>query len=307
MICHIAEPHEMPIDSEGNRADIVMDPDSTIARMNFGRSHENYINAASRDVVKRIARITNIPVGDKDAIRKVMQLEMTDTDIFENAWNMLIGYYGCINPEMEGWFLNDSYQGTRYEHLGTVIKEGIYLYIPPENEPEYMDIIEAIKTKYPPHHGPVTYIGTSGKQVVTKDNVRIGSNYIMLLEKIADDWTAVSSGKLQHFGVLSQVTNADKYSQPTRQQAIRAWGEAEVRIGVSYVGPKMMVDILDRNNNPATHKHILRNILTAPQPTNIESVVDRRVQPLGGSKPLQLVKHLAEVAGWRFRFKSSQK
>ena len=68
-----------------------------------------------------------------------------------------------------------------------------------------------------------------------------------------------------------------------------------------------MADILDRNNNPATHMHILRNILQAPQPTNILSVVDRNIQPLGGDKPLQLVRHIGEVSGWRFKYKASLK
>ena len=39
----------MPVDEEGNRADIVMDPNSRVNRMNIGGLTEQYINAASRE------------------------------------------------------------------------------------------------------------------------------------------------------------------------------------------------------------------------------------------------------------------
>jgi hypothetical protein len=106
--------------------------------------------------------------------------------------------------------------------------------------------------------------------------------------------------------VLSQVTNADKYAAPTRTQAIRAWGEAEVRIAVSYAGARITADILDRNNNPFTHKHILEQILRADKPTGIEKVVDRSIVPLGGSKPLQLVRHVAQCGGWKFVYEQAE-
>jgi hypothetical protein len=111
--------------------------------------------------------------------------------------------------------------------------------------------------------------------VTTKVPVRIGSVYIILLEKIADDWTAISSGKTQHYGVLSQVTNADKYALPYRAQSIRAWGEAEKRLLAAYVGPRTAAEIMDRNNNPETHKQILNAILEAAEPTDIYNTVDR--------------------------------
>jgi hypothetical protein len=78
-----------------------------------------------------------------------------------------------------------------------------------------------------------------------------------------------------------------------------------VRIGVSYAGPKIMADILDRNNNPFTHKHILETLLRAEKPTALHSVVDRNQVPLGGSKPLQLVRHVAQCGGWKFVYEAA--
>ena len=292
----------MPVDEDGNRADIVMDPNATISRMNLGRLYEQYINAASRDVVKKLRTSLGVTQGDPQAQAKLAALEKSDAARFELAWDYLLNYYRIVSPRMYIWFTTGQYKGTRVQHLASILTDAIYLYLPPENEPEYDEIVRELERHYRPTYGPVTYVGNSGERITTKNPVRIGSLYVMLLEKIGDDWTAVSSGKLQHFGVLSQVTNTDKYSQPSRTNAIRALGEPEVRIYTSYVGPKITADILDRSNNPATHKEILHTILRADKPTNITSVIDRQKVPLGGSKPLQLIKHIGSCAGWVFHY-----
>jgi DNA-directed RNA polymerase beta subunit len=302
VVCHIAEPEQMPVDEAGNRADIVMDPNSTISRMNLGRLYEQYINAASRDVAKRIRELLAVKPEDHKPVIAISALEAKNDERFEKAWQYLMGYYAIVSPKMYVWFTTGQYKEPRSKHLAHVVKEGLYLYYPPDNDPEGEQIVSQLEKNYRPTFGPVRYVGYSGKPVVTKNPVRIGSIYMILLEKIGDDWTAVSSGKTQHFGVLSQVTNTDKFATPTRQQAIRAWGEAEVRIAVSYVGPRFVADMLDRNNNSSTHKDILHSILHAEKPTNIYTAVDRAKIPLGGAKPLQLVKHIAECGGWKFDY-----
>lgn len=310
VICKICEPHEMPVDEDGNRADIVVSGESTVSRMNYGRLYEPYINAASRDVMKQIVAKLGMDRTDPEYMltKKLAAMEQENPKLIDEAWDYLLGYYAITSPQQHSWFLTGAYTRPRIEHLASVIHncvDGLQLFLPPENDPAYIPMVREIQERYPPVYGPVTYIGNSGQRSVTKRPVRIGSVYIIILEKIADDWTAVSSGKLQHFGVLSQVTNADKYSAPTRTQAIRAWGEAEVRIAVSYAGPRITADILDRNNNPFTHKHILEQILRAEKPTALHSVVDRNVVKLGGSKPLQLVRHVAQCGGWKFVYEAA--
>lgn len=306
----------MPVDEQGNRADIVMDPNSIISRMNLGCLYEQYINAASRDVSKKIRFDLQCVAHEKGLETKLSKIANTTPELFDRTWEYLLGYYAIVSPKMHVWFTSGEYhhpivanrrnewlEATTYTkacHLASIINEGIYLYLPPDNEPESEDIIKELDRYYRPLYGPVTYVGNSGERHITKNPVRIGSVYIILLEKTGDDWTAVSSGKIQHYGVLSQVTNSDKYSQPGRIQAIRALGESEVRIYVSYTGALFTADILDRNNNPATHKQILYNIFEANRPTDIHSAVNRETIPLGGAKPLQLVNHILACSGLRF-------
>ena len=289
----------MPVDKDGNRADMIMDGNSTVNRMNVGRLYEQYINGASRDVAKKIRLDLGIKHKDIHSKTKVENIFYENPTLFNSAYNYLLGYYKIISEKMFTW-MNNASDREKIDHMASIIRDHIYLYMPPDIETEYTEIVKNLEKHYPQTYGPVSYIGNSGVRVTTKDPVRIASMYIILLEKTGDDWASVASGKLQHFGILSQLTKQDKYSQPTRMQPVRAIGESEARIFVSYTGPEAMAEIMDRNNTPGTHREIVSNILKAENPTAIKSVIDRTKFPYGGSKPLNIVNHFLLCAGVRF-------
>lgn len=310
VICEILPDDQMPVDAHGNRADAIMDGGATVSRMNYGRLYEHFFNAASRDLVREIAIGLGFEKGEKDLFKKIARLEDENPALFEHAWNRLMGLYEIVSPRMYAIFVENRYesgrQGYRAQHLTKVVKhyldkgQGAYLWIPTDNQPEITDIVRNLQAFCPPLNGPVSYVGYSGRRVPTVNPVQVAPLYVMLLEKIADDWSACSSGKLQHFGVLSQLSAGDKYSKPTRTQPIRAMGESEVRIYAAYCGTEVTADLLDRNNNPFTHKYMLNQIFSTDKPTAIKSIVDRSKVPMGGSKPLQLIKHIASAGGWKF-------
>jgi len=152
----------------------------------------------------------------------------------------------------------------------------------------------------------VTYRGYSGKMVRTKKPIEIGHKYIMLLEKISDDWIAVSTAKIQHMGVLGQVTANDKFSTPAKNQAVKAISEAELRIITSYCGPDVGVELMDRNNSIATHRENVYSILTSETPTNIERSVDRSKVPLGNNRAIALFKHIIGCNGFKMVYEPYQ-
>ena len=297
VICKIAEPDEMPFDEAGNRADLVLDGNSKISRMNLGGLYEPYINAAARDVVKHIKR--SFGLNEKEVKISYDKL-IENKDLFQKVKDYLLGFYAIVSPKMYDKFAPMDVNLMAH-HFKSIIKEGIYIYYPTDNDPEGIDIVTKIEKFYKPTYGPLTYKTENG-YVKTDKPIRIGSTYIMLLEKIGDDLAAVNSAKLQHFGILSQLTKADRNSQPLRNQPVRANGETEGRILASCAGPYAVAEIMDRNNNPFTHKHIVWNILKADKPTNIINVVDRKIIGLGNAKPLQLVSHIAFCGGWKFKY-----
>ena len=301
VICAIAKKETMPVDADGNRADIIMDPNGTINRANPGRLYEQYYNASARDTHKRLCAMLGIKPFTKQtpAYNVINKLPK---EAVQAAFSYLYNFYKIVSPQMSGWFDDGKIEATNEEYLSEIVELGITLYIPTDNQVMSEDAVMQLEQYYRPTYGPVSYIGNSGNRVTTVNNVRIGSMYFILLEKIGDDWSSVSSGKLQHFGVLSQLTRGDKYSKPARHQAVRGAGEAEVRIFVSYIGPTFVAELMDRNNNPKTHKLMVEKLLQTNTPGNVTNLVDRRVIPFGGSKPLQLLKHLLQTGGAQFKY-----
>lgn len=286
----------MPVDKDGNSADIVMSADSTIARTNFARLYEQYYNAAARDVTKAIRVMTGL--YQKTSIYQVKELP---PGMFADAYNYLLGYYECISPKQHAFFSTRSEEDRR-EHLYDVITDGVYNFIPIGNSIDPKKMVADIQAKYPPTYGPVKYRGISGEIVETDENVRIGPMYFMLLDKIADDWSSISTGRLQHYGVLSPQTRADKYTQPYRESPVRLLGEAEARIFSGYCGREVVAEMMDRSNNPLAQRNITYNILNAQHPTNIDHIVDRGYIPLGSTRPIQLVQHIFNCAGFQAKY-----
>lgn len=289
----------MPIDADGNRAEIIMDGIGTINRANPGRLFEQYYNSASRDLHKEICRTLNIQPFTRQSTAFNI-INTTAKEMVDHAFTRLYHYYQLTSPQMSGWFDNGQIEATKEEYLSEIVEKGISLFIPPDNQPITQDVVVELEKHYRPCYGPVSYVGNSGKRVTTVNDVRIGEMYVILLEKIGDDWSGISSGKFQLFGVLSQLTRDDKYSKPSRAQAVRGAGEAENRSFITYVGPWFFSEFMDRNNNPRTHAAMVDGLLEADKPGNVKNLVDRRTIPYGGSKPLVLLKHTMQVGGIAF-------
>jgi len=300
VICHIAEDDEMPVDSAGNRADLIMDPNARFARQNLGGLYELYLNASKRDLLVEIRNAFGIKPDSGPINQEYLRTHAN----MQTVKDRLLRWYEIVIPHVHQWFIDGTYKQPFEYHLKEIIEEGVNrIHHPPDNQAYGPDVIAQLENEFKTVYGPVSYVGNSGIRRTTKNPVRIGSMYIIILEKTGDDWTAVSSGKFQNFGVLAPITSRDKYTSPTRNQAIRAFGDAEVRILLSTIGPLPTAEILDRNNNIPTHRSIVRSVLLADKPTDIACAVDRNEIPLGNARPLQLVKHLALCGGWKFMYK----
>ncbi|BAW19249.1 putative DNA-directed RNA polymerase subunit beta [Ralstonia phage RP12] len=311
VVVKIVPKEDMPVDAAGNRAHIVMDAGATVSRQNLGRLYEQAYNAASRDLVKEFCDLFGVAYPDIHGQKLTLADKMRVEEAFKNhhtdsranhAWDRFLSYIEIINMEMAEFYYDVARKGKRAEHMISLLEDGIYLFHPSNNDRELPDAVDAIMKDYMPHMSRVTYRGNSGRMVTTKEPILIGECYFILLEKTGDDWTSVSSGKLQNFGILSHINNQDKHASPWRQQAIRAWGETETAIGTSYMGWLPMAEIIDRNNNIASHRMGVYTILRADKPTNIPVLVDRNKIPLGNAKPLELTKHLALCNGWEFAY-----
>ena len=292
----------MPVDKNGNRADVIIYGGSTIKRTNFGRMYEHFINAASRDLLHRLRKAWGI---DPHMVPTRHQLNsVQDSDNFalvEWSWALLMGYYAIVAPLQ--YDMMETHPDTR-QHIKSVLADGIYLYVPPNNPVDNLAMANALKnSEYCPDLGPVTYIDNAGREVTTEENVLIGGLYMILLEKTGEDWSGVASVKTQHFGVPAKLNNHDKQTTPGREAPVRGLGESETRSFVTVVGPKPTMELLDQSNNPESHREAVRTLLNARTPSAIEQIVNREKVPLGGSRPVGFVHHLLNCRGLKFTYR----
>lgn len=286
------EPHEMPVREDGVRADIIMDSIPTFNRMNFGRAYEHYIAGASRDLQLRLRDMLCLNKGQRVTEE---YLRNVDPEIMSAIWLRISNYLACFGTMQHEWFQNLN-EEQLYEYLTVSINDKLRVFKPTDNEYGASEIIRNIEQVEPPVYDKVTYIGNTGVRKAINDKVRIGILNIMLLDKIADDWSSSTSARLQMFGILSANTKSEKFSNPYKSVPGRVIGVTEGRLEASYAGTEAVAERIDRANSPVTRRTVYWNLMTDPSPLPA-NVVDRREVPLGHAKNVQMAKHMFLCSG----------
>jgi DNA-directed RNA polymerase beta subunit len=284
---------QMPMNSEGVRADLITDNTSTISRMNLGRAYEAYLGAMCRDNRSRLIRKLAENYG-------VDFLNNPNRDVLYYMKSYMKGLYEHISPEVPEWLETLNEQELR-AHLIEIVTDNLYIYYPTDNQYNITDVISSIdKSVYKPLESPVTYTDTLGRQVTTKDNVRIGVLYIMFLDKIGNSFSAVSSAKVNNFGFPVKGAQSDKYKYPHSQTPTKLMGETEFRILIANMGKVACAEMMDLALNPNSHKALYRSILEDPKPYDNQYNIDRSVIPYDQTKSLQILRHIFTAAGFDF-------
>lgn len=300
VIVQIRKPEDMPRWPDGTTADLVMDNDSNIKRMNLGGVFEQATNAFGAQMTRRVHEI----MGVKGVVATAgVGGSLNNQSLVDQAYEELMEFYGIASPYMAELMRREiSHNPTyRMSHVTAVCNDGIYLWLPPHTEDIGATIIDRLESRYGLEMHPVTYRDSNGQFTTTKQKMLIGETYIIMLEKNGFDWSSVASPKRQHFGILARMTNMDKHSTPGRENAVRITGEAEIRLLSALVPDYVVADLLDRPNNPAAHKAEVRSILEAKNPAQIELAVDRNKVPLGGNRAIQFIKHIMWCCGISLR------
>jgi hypothetical protein len=302
VVSQVTEDEDMPIDDFGNRADVVTFDGSTVNRQNNARDHSACIGAAGRDIIRTIRHSYGLDthaVLERDEVEKVVHAKKNaENGLKQFEW--LMGFYKLVAPTGEGKYLAKPSvipSGRHLRHLVEVILDGnepygLFLRMRSDQGLDMAEVIHTIRhSDYCPKMSPVWYVDHAGKRTRTKDSFLIGPNPYMVLEKTAADGSGVSSAKTNHFGVTSKLTNADKHSTPARETGTRSTGEAEARGEAKSVGPGVVADVMEMNNNPVVHKEAVNTILDTRTPTNIPRLIDRRKFRPVGHRPANFIAH----------------
>jgi hypothetical protein len=268
--------------------------------MNLGRSYEAYLSATSRDNRQRLIDYFKNKYGEK----YLYALNDKDLGYFKG---FMIGLYSLINPDLVEFVTSLSREDLR-NHYVKCMNEQISIWYPPDNAYNITDVIANIENSiYKPHLGKVQYTDEFGKRVTTKEDIRVGKLYWFLLEKIATDYSGVSSAKVNNFGFAVKGTNLDKYKYPHSLTPTKTLGETETRIITSFAPPEVVADLYDITLNPVTHKLLIKHILEDTKAFNSDYDINRIISPLGNTKSLGIFNHILNAAGFSYGYVEENK
>lgn len=246
---------QMYRDANGNQCVIEMDAASKINRMNYGGVHEQLANASRVATEKRI--------------EEMYDADMPIPDIFE----YIMGFYKLYSPITHMIMSNEWVD--RVKHVKHIMKYGIYCMVPTDNPVDYSEIAANIMdSPYAPCRGKCTYEDIHGKEHHTTNRIMIGHVSMLLLERAGNQFSAVSSPKVQTFGAPAKQSKADKHSSHSKQQPTR-FGESESRNQNHACSGILGQEMNDRANNPKSHDRELRSIIYAETPSDIANAVPR--------------------------------
>lgn len=275
----------MPFDKHGLRAEIIIDSESLVHRMNVGKAFYQAYTATMDQVLR-----------DFEA--------KFHPDDWEGKFDYYMDFIETASPYMRDLFGDTSRfnQKEKREILEKAIEEKLRIYLPHNTPLLGTKRVKMLSEKFPVDSGPITYRGLNGKMLTTKDDVIISSLYFIMIEKIGDDWGGTAIPKRQHHGVVAKLSNNDKYSENYRNQPIRNIGETEFRIISSAINPTMAAALVNFPNSPAMCAEAVRTILNAKTPTDIKRLMDYEKHLKVESRPLQFVKHMLECYGFKFDY-----
>lgn len=274
---------DMPTDQWGRRAHVITDGNSTIKRLNPGRLYEQWFNAQGDQMQRRLI--------------KMKEEAASPSSFYAEAWDLLLRFYTLISPLMVDALLDPDYKGSPKYHVDQVIKEGVHYWLPTHSPITLLDAYRNLSREFPLEKGPVTFRGHLGHMVTSRRPVIVASVYFLLLEKTGDEWSAVSSTKLNTHGIPAKPNKNDKYSAPGKTTPVRLTGEAEDRILAMAVGSAPTAELLEMSNSPPLHKLAIRTLYHADQPTNLEVVIPDQSLLGRGGRNLAFSQHSLLISG----------
>jgi hypothetical protein len=281
VIAEIWANEDMPVDDFGNRADMVIAPETTVNRMNPSQLWEHWINYVSNFVNKQAQ---TLPTR-------------------EQAYDHIRTFIAMINPQYAN-IVDEAIRTTRDGlelYLEDVYKRFIMLVCPPFLETIQPQLAIDLKDKF---NVPLSQVefnlrDTNGnliRRVRTRKPVVIGSKYVYLLCKVPH---ARSSG----------ISNINQLKLPVRPHAKaksltpismvpHRTGEDEIRQILMATNPDCAARFLSLYSNSHTGVEAVADaILTADNPSNIQRINMTTEQLNESNRAIGAMQHMLSGIG----------
>lgn len=296
VITDVRPDHLMPYNSYG-RADIIMDSNSVINRMNLARVYQKEFCGASR---KCQSVLRDMAQGERD-VSKI------PPNVIEDMFYYLMGLIGKFNTPQFDEYSKANYE-EKLEILDECINEEVKIMHQVRTKKHAYQIVKDIEnSEYAPYKEPVVIPvleddGKTIKNYVTKDSISIAPLYTILISKTADNMLFCSSPNLNNFAFPISVIASNRDRLPYRNSPTKIGSETEGRLYGFYGGRKFLAELKDRANSVPTHKAMYKKILESPLPTNIDVMIDRNETPYGQDSGIKLVQSILRPIGMEYRY-----
>lgn len=295
VIVKIVPDKDMPVDKDGNIADIVMEPGAVVNRMNPGRIYEQYFAGMSRKCKHII-------------IEKYGKDIETYNDIqIEDSFNIILGLVKILDTEQYTTYSKVIDINIKREIVKEAIEKEVYLYYKVSSKKKPHEIVsEAKDTIYRPCIDTYKF-REEGREYVSMHKCCIAPVYTILINKTAENFLAASAVRLNHFFIPISVGNNNKYSLPYKLTMVKNCSETEGRLFGGYAASsKGLAELKDRANNPETLKVMYNKLLRCDNPATIDTLIDRETYPYGGDAALAFMRKLINSAGIDFMYVSDK-
>ena len=278
----------MPVDSNGVRAEMIMDPTSIPGRMNPSNLYEQYFSGISRRIKTVVTNEVNVLGGlaslSDESVTKIFSIVLDGLSIFDTE--QLVAYKKASIDQQR-------------DIITEIVNRECYIYYKVSSKRRPYQVVEAAQgTIFNPIGA--TFIVPSDDQTETRwsnDEVIIAPQYVILLAKTPEHYLATASAKTNHYDMPISVGPRVRQNLPYRNSPVKVVSETETRLYSAYVGRKGLAELKDRANSTETHRIVYENILRAKKPSNIPILVDRKLHPFGTDKSIELSEAILNVSG----------
>lgn len=274
VVVEVRPDNMMPTDQYGRPLDMVVDPMSLTKRMNLGKVIEPRLSSTQLEYARMLRTELGLPDEDTALTIARSYVEERSVEWRQDWFDRLLKFYELITPRQHE-FLKTYGDEDIIEHLSHCVAEGVRPWLPTDNPVVYADIHPKLAAEHPVNKGKMTMRNSRGETITIKDDIMSGDLYMVVLEKLGKDLSAVASAKILANGVPAKQSSSDNGANHTRTNPVRLPSETDLRWMLMAMGGLAVRDLQERGNSPEIHEEIYESILTAENPMKIASVVPR--------------------------------
>lgn len=267
---------QMPVDEQGFRADICIDPVSVLKRTNLIQLYEQYINRVLKWQAMHLDQFGDIEGQFSRVIEILNDINPTYADTVAKA-----------HPTVSA----------RADFVAECKADTIKVRIPPGYDKLTTDLIEKLENKYQTPISRVSFMTETDngpKMITTKSPVAIGAKYIYLLAKYPKV-IASGLGFVNHYHYPTGTS--DKNGVPVGSTPVR-FGEAESRMLATAIGTESVVRLRGLYGNTKVGPDRLVNaLLNSQAPSQLVRVPVETEELADNDFAVRIAHHECSTAG----------